>query len=169
MDAGAAANEMGRSGATLKAGARSVRGWRTPISAITGTGYSSSPGGLSAAGGIAGAATGGASNIAQTDASAANAQSSIYGNVASSLGGSANQLLSNKNFQSYFAGGAAPQGIAYAAPGLRSPSDPIGATHYGRVHIQPAGFSDPERSYSNRCWRGSSRRSRTSYRCSRSI
>jgi hypothetical protein len=118
VDAGAAANEMLRSGATIKAEQARGQG----LADLDFGNYWNrlqqlSSGGLSAAGGIAGAATGGASNIAQTDASAANAQSNIYGNVASSFGGSANQLLSNKGFQSYFAGGAAPQGIAYAAPG----------------------------------------------------
>jgi hypothetical protein len=118
VDAGAASQGILRSGATIKAeetlgsnlASQDFGNYWNRLQQL-------SSGGLSAAGGIAGAATGGASNIAQTDASAANAQSNIYGNVASSLGGSANQLLSNKGFQSYFAGGAAPQGIAYAAPG----------------------------------------------------
>ena len=118
VDAGAASQGILRSGATIKAeetlgsnlANQDFGNYWNRLQQLSGNG-------LTAATGIANAATGGASNIAQTDASAANAQSSIYGNVASSLGGSANQLLSNKGFQSYFAGGAAPQGIAYAAPG----------------------------------------------------
>jgi hypothetical protein len=117
VDAGAASQGILRSGATIKAE-------ETLGSNLANQDFGNywnrlqqlSSGGLSAAGGIAGAATGGAANIAQTDTSAANAQSSIYGNVASSLGGSANQLLSNKGFQSYFAGGspAAPQMTGFA-------------------------------------------------------
>ena len=42
---------------------------------------------------------------------AAGAESSIYGNVAGSLGGSANQLLSNQNFQNYIKGGGSSGGI----------------------------------------------------------
>ena len=62
--------------------------------------------GLTAAGGIASAATGGAANIAKTDIGAAGADASIYGNVASSVGGQANQLLSNGNEQNWMSGGA---------------------------------------------------------------
>jgi hypothetical protein len=116
VNASAAANEMTRSGATMKALDTFGQGLaNTDFGSYWNRLQQLSQGGLTAAGGISSAATGGASNIAQTDASAANAQSSIYGNVASSLGGSANQLLSNKNFQNYFA--PANQGIAYAAPG----------------------------------------------------
>jgi hypothetical protein len=61
--------------------------------------------GLTAAGGIANAATGGAANIAQTDTSAANAQSSIYGNMAKGVSTGANQLMSNTAFQNAIGGG----------------------------------------------------------------
>ena len=60
--------------------------------------------GLTAAGGITSAAMGGAKDIAQTDASAANAQSGIIGNEASNIGTTANGLLNNQGFQSYLKG-----------------------------------------------------------------
>jgi hypothetical protein len=105
-DAGAAASGMLRSGAALKAEQTFGQGladsdfgsyWNR-LQQLSGSG-------LSAAGGIASAATGGAADIGKIDTSAAGAQSSIYGNVASSLGGTANQLLGNQQFQNYIGGG----------------------------------------------------------------
>jgi hypothetical protein len=127
VDAGAAAKGFARSGAAMQAEQEFGQGlassdfgnyWNR-LQQLSGSG-------LSAAGGIASAATGGASNIASTDRGAAGAESSIYGNVAGSLGGTANQLLGNQQFQNYIkglggssgGGGSLPvQGIAYAAPG----------------------------------------------------
>ena len=63
-----------------------------------------SSGGLTAAGGIANAATGGAANIAATDRGAAGQQSNIIGNEASSIGTAANGLFNNQGFQSYLGG-----------------------------------------------------------------
>jgi hypothetical protein len=127
VDAGAAAKGFARSGAAMQAeqefgsglAASDFGNYWNRLQQLSGSG-------LTAAGGIAGAATGGASNIAQTDASAANATSGIYGNVAGSLSGTANQLLGSQQFQNYIkglggssgGGGSLPvQGIAYAAPG----------------------------------------------------
>ena len=105
-DAGAAAKGMLRSGATLKA------------EQIFGAGLADSDfgnywnrlnqlssSGLTAAGDIANAATGAATNTAQVDTGAASMNASIYGNMANSISGSANTLLNNKGFQSYLGGG----------------------------------------------------------------
>jgi len=105
-DAGAAAKGMLRSGATLKA------------EQIFGAGLADSDfgnywnrlnqlssSGLTAAGDIANAATGAATNTAQVDTGAASMNASIYGNMANSISGSANTLLNNKAFQSYLGGG----------------------------------------------------------------
>jgi hypothetical protein len=123
VDAGAASRGILRSGATIKAedtfgsglAASDFGNYWNRLQQLSGAG-------LTAAGGIASAATGGASDIGKIDTGAAGAESSIYGNVASSLGTGANQLLTNKGFQSYIggAGGGSSlpvQGIAYAAPG----------------------------------------------------
>ena len=105
VDAGAAAQGMARSGATLKAEQTFGAGladsdfgnyWNR-LQQLSGSG-------LTAAGGIANAATSGAANIAQTDASAAQQTSSIYGNMASSIGTAANGLMNNQGFQSYIKG-----------------------------------------------------------------
>jgi hypothetical protein len=60
--------------------------------------------GLTAAGGIASAATGGAANIANVDVGQAGANASIYGNMAKSIGTSANQLLQTNAVQNYLGG-----------------------------------------------------------------
>ena len=123
VDAGAAASGMARSGAALQAEQQFGQGLaNTTFGNYFNQLQQLSGNGLTAAGGIANAATGGAADIGKVDTSAAGAQSSIYGNVASSLGTDANQLLTNKGFQSYIggAGGGSNlpvQGIAYAAPG----------------------------------------------------
>jgi hypothetical protein len=105
VDAGASAQGFDRSGAALKAEQTFGQGlassdfgnyWNR-LQQLSGSG-------LDAAKGIATAATGGASNIAQTDTSAAQQQSSIYGNEASSIGTAANGLMNNQGFQSYLKG-----------------------------------------------------------------
>jgi hypothetical protein len=120
VDAGAAAAGMLRSGATLKAEQTFGQGLANSnfqqyfqnLQGLSGQG-------LSAAGGIASAATGGAANIAQTDASAANAQSSIYGNMASSIGTAANGLMNNQGFQSYLRGTGGAQQMTGFAPAMQ--------------------------------------------------
>ena len=115
-DAAQASNEMFRSGATGKALEKFGQGladqsyqtylgnantafgnYYNKLAALSGQG-------LTAAGGIASAAMGGAKDIAQTDASAANAQSGIIGNEASTIGTTANGLMNNQGFQSYLKG-----------------------------------------------------------------
>ena len=113
VDAGAAASGMLRSGATIK-------GEETFGQGLANTDFGNywnrlqqlSGNGLTAAGGIAAAATGGASNIAATDRGAAGAQSSIYGNEASSIGTSVNGLMNNQGFQSWLGGGTPAPGTA---------------------------------------------------------
>jgi hypothetical protein len=105
VDAGAAAKGFARSGAALQAeqqfgsglAATDFGNYWNRLQQLSGNG-------LTAAGGIANAATGGAANIAQTDASAAQQTSSIYGNIANSIGTSANGLMNNQGFQSYMKG-----------------------------------------------------------------
>jgi hypothetical protein len=120
VDAGAAAQGMLRSGATLKAEDTFAQGLANSnfqqyfqnLQGLSGQG-------LTAAQGIANAATGGAANIAQTDTSAAAAQSSIYGNEAKSVATNANQLLSSPQFQSWYGGlGSAPQQMTGFAPAM---------------------------------------------------
>jgi hypothetical protein len=104
-DAGAAARGMTRSGAALKAEQTFGSGlansdfgnyWNR-LQQLSGSG-------LTAAGGIANAATGGAANIANVDVGQAGADASIYGNMAKSIGTSANGLMNNQGFQSWLGG-----------------------------------------------------------------
>ncbi len=124
VDAGAAASGMLRSGAALKAEQTFGSGLANSnfqqyfqnLQGLSGQG-------LTAASGIANAATGGAANIAQTDTSAAAAQSSIYGNEAKSVATNANQLLSSPQFQSWY-GGLGGGGAGSAGPTVGSPYTP---------------------------------------------
>jgi len=116
VDANAAARGMLRSGATGKALEKfgqglADQGFQTYLSNANtefGNYYKNlaalSGQGLTAASAIAQAATGGAKDIAQTDASAAQQQSGIIGNEASSIGTTANGLFNNQGFQSYLKG-----------------------------------------------------------------
>jgi len=102
VDAGAAAKGMLRSGATLKA----EQTFGTGLADQEFTSYYNRLFDMSHIG--ESAAAGGADTARQASNSAlaaGNAQSSIYGNTASGLGGIANNLLSNKDFQSNFGGG----------------------------------------------------------------
>ena len=109
VDAGAAASGMLRSGATLKAEQTFGQGLAdTDFSNYWNRLQQLSGSGLSAAGGIATAATGGAANIAATDRGAAGAQASIIGNEASSIGIAVNGLMNNQGFQNWLGGPARP-------------------------------------------------------------
>jgi hypothetical protein len=107
VDAGAAAKGMLRSGATLKAeqifGAgladSDFGNYWNRLNQLSSTGFD-------AAKGIANAATGAATNTANVDVGQAGADASIYGNMAKSIGTSANGLFNNPAFQSYLGGGA---------------------------------------------------------------
>ena len=98
--------------------------------------------GLDAAKGIASAATGGATNIANTDIGQAGADASIYGNMAKSIGTSANGLMNNQGFQNWLGGSGGGGGSVY--------SDPVGSTS---MQVNPAtGLSyqsstDPSRNW----------------------
>jgi hypothetical protein len=118
VDAGAAANGLLRSGAALKAeqtfgsglAASDFGNYWNRLQQLSGSG-------LDAAKGIANAATGGAQQIAQTDTGQASMDASIYGNMAKSIGTSANQLLQTNAVQSYLGGGGgsgAPQMTGFA-------------------------------------------------------
>ena len=119
VDAGAASQGMLRSGATLKA--EQTFGQRladTDFGNYWNRLQQLSGNGLSAAGGIASAATGGATQIASTDTSAAAAQAKIDSNTASSIGSSVNGLMNNQGFQNWVTGGsvgAAPSMTGFSA------------------------------------------------------
>ena len=105
VDAGAAANGLLRSGATLKA----EQTFGTGLADQEFTNYYNRLYNLSNLGENAAAKTGAnavttGSGIAQTDASAGQQMSSIYGNEAKSLGGTVNTLFSNPQFQSWAGG-----------------------------------------------------------------
>jgi hypothetical protein len=123
VDAGAASRGILRSGATIKAEDTFGQGLaNTDFGNYWNRLQQLSGAGLTAAGGIANAATGGAANIANVDTGQASMDASIYGNMAKGVGTSANQLMSNTAFQNYIGGaggggGMPVQGIAYAAPG----------------------------------------------------
>jgi hypothetical protein len=64
--------------------------------------------GLKAAGATGEAETATGRGMAATDINAGNTQASIYGNMASGLGSTANDLLSNKRFQNWVSGPSTP-------------------------------------------------------------
>ena len=113
-DAGAAASGMLRSGAALKAEQTFGQGlansdfgtYYNRLLGMSNTGASAATGNAPTAGAMA-----------QTDASAAAAQSSIYGNEAKAIGTDANQLLSSPQFQSWY-GSSAPQQMTGFAPAM---------------------------------------------------
>jgi len=104
VDAGAAAKGLGRSGAALQAEQTFGQGlansdfgqYFSRLNALSTLGENAAAGGASTANAAGATAIGGA-----------NAQSSIYGNTASSLGTAANALLTNKDFQSWISGPSA--------------------------------------------------------------
>jgi len=118
VDAGAAAQGMLRSGATLKAeqtlgsnlANQDFGNYWNRLQQLSGSG-------LDAAKGIASAATGGAQQIAGVDTGQASMDASIYGNIAKSIGTSANGLMNNQGFQSWLGGSGgsgAPQMTGFA-------------------------------------------------------
>jgi hypothetical protein len=135
-DAGAAAKGFARSGAALQAeqqfgsglAATDFGNYWNRLQQLSGSG-------LDAAKGIASAATGGAQQIANTDIGQAGADASIYGNMAKSIGTSANQLLQTNAVQGYLGGGAgssgAPQMTGFA------PSLQVGQEYTGGFVAQP--------------------------------
>ena len=104
VDAGAASQGILRSGATIKGEDEFAQGLaNTTFGNYFNQLQQLSGNGLTAAGGITSASSGAANQMSTTDASGATAQANIYGNVAGSLGGQANSLFSNQNFQNLFA------------------------------------------------------------------
>ena len=97
VDASAAAQGMLRSGATLKAEQTFGQGLaNTTFGNYFNQLQQLSGNGLTAAGGIANAATGGATQMANVDTGAATADANIYGNIAKGFSTGANQLLNNQ-------------------------------------------------------------------------
>ena len=133
-DAGAAALGDARSGAAIKA----EQTFGTGLADNTFNNYWNhlqqlSGSGLTAAQGVANAAVGAGTNIAQTDASAAAGQSSIYGQLGTGLSTDINQLASNKAVQSWLtgAGGVSPttaynNGLYQAAQFAQQPAGFVG-------------------------------------------
>ena len=114
VDAGAAAAGMLRSGATLKGEQEFGQGLaNTTFNNYWNQLQQLSGNGLTAAGGIASAATGGATNIANTDIGAAGADASIYGNIAKGIGTAGNQLLNAPSVQTWLngSGGGTSPGV----------------------------------------------------------
>ena len=112
-DAGAAANGLLRSGATLKA----EQTFGSGLADSDFNQYFSRLSGLSTLG--ANAAAGGAQTAGQAataDLGGANAQSSIYGNTATGLAGTANTLLNNPSFQNLIKGPTPQQMTGFAPP-----------------------------------------------------
>lgn len=109
VDAGAAARGILNSGATLKAeqaygsglAAQEFGNYYNRLMALTNLGETAAAGGAQTANSAANAALGGA-----------NAQSSIYGNAASQLGGTANALLNNPSVQNWLGGSSGVSGNA---------------------------------------------------------
>jgi hypothetical protein len=102
VDAGAAASGMLRSGATLKA----EQTFGSGLADQTFQQYYNNLAGISTLG--ANAAAGGATtaaNSANASLAGANAQNSIYGNMASGLSNTVNTLFSNPKFQDWASGG----------------------------------------------------------------
>ena len=105
VDAGAASQGILRSGATIKAeetlgsnlANQDFGDYWNRLQQLSGSG-------LQAATGISNAATGAGTQIANTDASAAQAQSNIYGNLGSGLSTGINQLANNTAVQSWLGG-----------------------------------------------------------------
>jgi hypothetical protein len=114
LEAGQAAQGMLRSGATLKREMEFGQGlanqdftnYYNRLNALSTLGQNSAAGGATTAGQAASAALNGA-----------NAQSSIYGNTASALGGTANTLLNNQAVQKWL-GGSGGSGAFNPAGGL---------------------------------------------------
>jgi hypothetical protein len=113
VDAGAAARGMLRSGATIKGEEQFAQGL---ANSDFGTYYNRLMGlttlGANAAAGGAQTAQGAANAAMQTGSN----QASIYGNMFGGLGGTANTLLQNKDFQSWLggSGGYTPTGTGSA-------------------------------------------------------
>jgi hypothetical protein len=107
VDASAAARGMLRSGATLKGEMAYAEGLANQDFGQ----YYQRLAGLSTLGesAAAGAPVG---QAAQAALNGANAQSSIYGNTASSLGGTANTLLNNTAVQNWLGGGVSPSTVS---------------------------------------------------------
>jgi len=107
VDAGAAARGMLRSGAALKAeqtfgsglADQEFSNYYNRLMGLSGQG-------LTAGNNLLSAEEGNAQSQANVALGAGNAQSSIFGNAASGLGANINNLLSNKDFQSWISGGS---------------------------------------------------------------
>jgi hypothetical protein len=129
VDAGAAAQGMLRSGATLKA----EETYGSGLANQTFQQYYNNLAGMSQLG--EGAAAGGAST-AQTGASlaqgAGNTQASIYGNLGQTLSGTVNGLFNNPNVQSWLTGGVSPSTVSNNA-----------AYQQGAFAAQPSGTYGP--------------------------
>jgi hypothetical protein len=129
VDAGAAEQGLLRSGATLKAeqafgsglAASEFGNYYNRLFELSKLGESAAAGGVYNSNAAASTAIGGA-----------NAQSSIYGNTASSLGNIANSLLSNKDFQGWLSGSGGGSSVYSSTPNLIwNPNNPVGTSTLG--------------------------------------
>ena len=127
VDAGAAAQGMLRSGATLKAEQTFGQGLaNTDFGNYWNRLQQLSQGGLTAAGELATGQIQTGQGIAGTDASAAAGQSSIYGGLGTGVSTGINQLANNTAFQKWLnpaTTAAQPGDCLMLRQALRSPSD----------------------------------------------
>ena len=143
VDASAASQGILRSGATIK-------GEETLGSNLANQDFGNywnrlqqlSGNGLTAAGGIANAATGGATQMANVDTGAATADANIYGNIAKGFSTGANQLLQSNAVQNYLGGSGggsgAPQMTGFAPALVQGTTTPQGF-YAGQSPMYPNG------------------------------
>jgi hypothetical protein len=140
VDAGAAAKGMLRSGATLKAEQTFGQGladtdfsdYYARLMGLTTLGQNSAAGGAATAGAAANTALGGA-----------NAQNSILGNTASTLGGTANTLLNNQAVKDWLGNSAGPASVGSGTPNLIwNPNNPVGTSTLGGATANQGWFGN---------------------------
>lgn len=144
VDAGAAAQGMLRSGATLKAEQTYGQGlanqdfanYYNRLGSLTQTGLSGVSGVVNAGNNLQNAMTGNVSAQNQLLTGAANAQNSILGNATSGLGTTVNSLFSNPQFQNW-AGGFFGNAVPGTSGGYNSGADLISPVT-GQVTLPPA-------------------------------
>jgi len=138
VDAGAAARGMLRSGATLKGEQAHAQGLASgEFENYYNRLYNLSGMGLKAASGTGDAETQTGRGIAGTETGAGNAQASIYGDLTKGLGNTANDLLSNKQFQNaIFPTGTGVS--AWGTPGISASGNPVMTGYAPPTYATPA-------------------------------
>ena len=133
VDAGAASQDMLRSGATLKAEQKygsdlanlDFGNYFSRLNALSGQGFNAATGLDTASNNLTNAILGVGSSAISGATGAANAQNSIVGNVASGLGNQANSLLNNNAFLQLIGGSSNYGNAAPDTPGLSASGNPV--------------------------------------------